>query len=816
MESLWQDFRFALRQLIVEKGFSIPAILTFTLGIGATATLLNVVNAVLVKELPYQEPSRLVMLQGSLEEKGEVQTWPIALLDFADWRQRSKSFSEMSVWATWAFNLEQGEQSQRLWGEFVNDSYLSMLGLEPQVGRFFTPDEDARPMEQYVVVLGDGLWRNTFGADPGVVGRDVRLNGKTYRVVGVAPKGFRGLSDQADLWVPSMLPPVESFVTTRNMRFASGAGRLKPGVTREQAQEEMKRITAELAEEFPESNQGLSATVTALEEFWFGSLRNGLLLLTVGAAILLIIACINVASLLMTRAVLRQRTWSIRMALGAGRGRLIRQALTESTLLCLIGGVAGLLLGQWASRALLAISGIELPSFVELSTGPEVVLPVLCLVVLCSVLFGLAPVWAGSRADLARNLGREEKLPPRSRGLQIFQKSIVVVQVALALTLTVHAALLAKGFGKMVSEDFGFRSDNLLTVRMDMRAPQYLDAELVTRLVRETYLPRVSAVPGVEKLALCVPAMPTDGWEGAEMTVEDHDSDGPDGTYLAMVHAVTPEYFDVLGIPIERGRGFTLQDIKTDAVIISRAMAELHWPGQDPIGKRIKIGVRSRTDIPWLQVVGMVSNVAHQAFREDKAPAPDIYVSLLQIVRRPLTVNFLARPRQGVSMAELQSALLKEIKAINPELPPYDVATMEERLARQVGRARFLVILIGIFAGLALILAAVGIYGVISYSVSQREREIAIRVSLGATRASILRMIVTQGAVLAATGLILGLAAVYALSRFLVSLLYQTSATDPLVLLGTSLGLFLVILAANYLPARRAATLDPVAGLRFE
>lgn len=817
MATFWQDLRYALRQLVKERAFSVPAILTLTLGIGAAATLFMVMDAVLLKELPYRDSGQLVMLQGSLEDKGQVQTWPIALLDFADWRERSKSFSHMSVWGTWAFNLEQGEQSQRLWGELVNDSYLAMLGLKPQLGRFFTADEDARPLEQYVVVLGDGLWRSTFGADPRIVGRSVRLNGKTYEVIGVGPRGFRGLSDLADLWVPSMLTPVPMMVTTRNVRWASGAARLKPGVTIQQAQAEMKKITAKLAEELPVSNRGLSATVSPFKEFWFGKLRSGLLLLTVGACILLIIACINVASLLVTRAVLRQRAWSIRTAMGASRGRLMRQMLTESAVLSLLGGLAGLLLAQWASHTLLAISGLELPSFVQVTTGPEVVLLTLSLVVLCSLIFGLAPIWATFRTDLTRSLGREEKLPPRNKGgVQIVRNGIVVAQVALALILSISAVLMAQGFRKMVSENLGFNPKNLLTFRVDMRAPQYLDSQFAVKLMSETYLPRMSAVPGVEQLAMSVPAMPGDEWQGAEFTAEDHDADSPDGTYIAMVHAVTPAYFDILDIPIEQGRGFTMQDTKSDAVIISRAMADLQWPGQNPLGKRVKIGVRSRQDIPWLTVVGVAANVVHQAFREERAPAPDIYISLLQLLRRPLTVNFMVRPRQGTATAGLGSTLFREMKAINPELPPYDMATMEERLAKQVGRARFMVILISIFAGLALVLAAVGIYGVISYNVSQREREIAIRVSLGATRGSILRMIVAQGAMLAITGLILGLVAVQVLSRFLVNLLYQTSATDPLILSVTSIGLFLVTLAANYLPARRAATLDPAAGLRFE
>ena len=452
METLWRDLRFGLRQLIEEKGFSLAALLTLTLGIGATATIFTVVDAVLLKELPYRDPARLVILQGTFEENGEVSPWPLSQQDFADWRERSTAFSEMSLWGVRSYNLEQGQQSQRLSAELVNAGYFSVLGLRPTLGRFISAEEDATPMEHYVVVLGHGLWQRTFGSDPGIVGKSLQLNGKTYQVIGVGPRGFRGLSDEAELWMPSMIPPIPAYVTVRTMRWVSGAARLKPGVTLEQAQEQMSNVAAGLSRDFPESNQGIGAQVTLLEEFWFGSLRRGLLALLVGAGLLLLIACINVASLLLTRAAARRRTWAIRVALGASRGRLIRQLLTESVLLSLIGAAAGLLLARWAVRALIRVSGTQFPSFVQVEMNPGVIAAVLGLAVLCGLAFGLAPIWTSFRSSLTQILGRDEKSEPAGRGLRFFQNSVVIAQVALALILSISAVLMAQGFRRMVSQ----------------------------------------------------------------------------------------------------------------------------------------------------------------------------------------------------------------------------------------------------------------------------------------------------------------------------------------------------------------------------
>ncbi len=818
METLWQDLRIGWRQLAAGCGFTAAAVLTLALGIGAAAAMLTVVNAVLVRALPYPDPGRLVVLEGNYTERGATKSWSISQLDFADWRAHTRAFSGMSVFGKLAFNLERGERSERLWGELVDAGYFALLGQRPALGRFFTADEDARPMEQYVVVLGYDLWRTGFGADPAVVGRGVHLNGRVYRVVGVGPRGFRGLTDLADLWVPSMVPPVREFLTVRRQRWAEGVARLRPGVTPRAAQQQLDAVAAGLARDFPDSNRGMGVALEPLDRFWFGDLRRGLAVLTLGAGFILLIACINVAGLLVTRAAARRRAFAIRVALGATRRRLLRQLLTESLLLAALGAAAGLLLAQWATRALIAASGMRLPSFVTVDVAPAVIAAVAGLAAGAGVVFGLAPLAITLRSGLTQSLGRDEKLPPRG-GFQRFQSAVVIVQVALALTLAAEAGLMAKGFGRLIHQDLGFHPREpraLLTYRIDLRGPRYVDEDFDTRLLRESYLRRIAAVPGVEEVAMSDPNIPTDDMVAGTITVEDHDSEAPDGMYIAMMHAVTPAYFDLLGIPLQRGRTFNAQDIRSNAVVISRALAEQQWPGRDAIGRRLKLDLRANAAAPWLTVVGVVGDVRHEGILGERAPAPDLYLSLFQFIRRPpLTVNFLVLPRHGGAGA-LRQALHREMLAIDPELPDYDFAPFAARLARQGDRERFQVLLIGIFTLLALVLAAIGIYGVVSYNVAQARREVAIRLSLGATRGSILRLVVGRGARLGALGVALGLLGVAALRGLVAGVLFQTSAGDPAVVAGTCALLFLVILAANLLPARRAAAADPVAGLRLQ
>jgi putative ABC transport system permease protein len=813
METLLRDLRLGLRQLARHRSFSIAALLALTLGIGATSATFSVADAVLLHELPYKNPASLVILSGTFKEKGKTVDWSISQMDFDDLRKDSRSFADMSVFGDLAFNLEHDKEAERLQGELVSAGYFGLLGLSPAQGRFFTAEEDAAPFEHYVVVLGHQLWKRRFGGDPGVVGTLLSLNGERYRVVGIAPEGFRGLTDKADLWVPSKLPPKPFYLTNRRLRWLTVVARTRPGTTIEQSQQEVNRLTANLAAEYPDMNQGIGLRVTGLRDYWFGTLRRGMILLTVGACLLLLIACINVANLLLTRAMAEQRAHAIRMALGADRRRLLRQLLTQSVLLSLIGAVLGLVLARLGTPVLMAASGVQFQSFVQVSTGPGVIAAILAVALLCGIVFGLVPVWITFQANLSDSLTRPGYQPRRGIGRQLFQNAVVVAQVALALMLSASAGLLARDFQKTIGRDLGFRPGNVLTFRIDPRGPAYAKDEPVRQLVR-TYLDRLATVSGVAQVEMSDPTLPTDPWTGAYFTFEDHASDSPDGTYPLVVHSVSPGYFNLLGIPLLKGQLFTAQDTASFGLIASRSLAATHWPGKDALGRRLKNGVRNQPDKPWFPLQAVVADVHNEGFQTVENPAPDLYLPILQYPWRPLNLGFLVRPKPGVAAANLLPALRREVKSIAPDLAMYDAATLEERLARQTDKARFQILLITLFTVLALVMAAVGIYGVVAFSVAQRRREIAIRMSQGADRGRILRMVVGRGMMLAGLGLGLGLLALLVLSGQLARLLAETSATDPAILGGTILVLFLVTLAANYFPARRAANLDPVVGLR--
>jgi putative ABC transport system permease protein len=820
METLLRDLRLGWRHLLKNRAFAATALLTLALGIGAAAAMFSVVDAVLLRQLPYRDPDRLVVLTGTFAEHGEVTDWPISQADFADWRRASRAFTDMSVVnldGDLALNLEGVQEPERLSGEVVSAGYFPLLGVGAARGRWFLPAEDARPYGDFVVVVSHDLWRRRFGGDPGLLGRSLQLNGKRYRVIGIAPEGFRGLSDKADLWIPSQLPPVPFYLTDRRVRWLAALARLAPGVSLAQAQQDMNGVTATLARQYPE-DQGMGVRVTGLRDHWFGDLRRGLLILSLGACVLLAIACINVANLLLARAVAEQRSYAISMALGAARGRLVRQLLTESLLLALLGAALGLLLAQWATPALLALSGFHFQSWLEVSAGRlEVIAAIVALAALCGVAFGLVPVWITFQSGITQALSREGKQPPRGSARRRFQSAVVVAQVALALLLAASAGLMAKGFRQLTRQELGFRPDHLLSYRIDLRGPSYREDDRVRRLVRQ-YLEELPAVAGVAQVALADPTLPSDGWSGSYISVEGRPSEAPDGSYPAMMDAVSADYFQMLGIPLRAGRSFGPRELEPSGVVVSQAAADKYWPGQSPLGKRLRRGGAADQGFPWLSVLGVVADVKNEGLLEEqKRPAPDIYFPVTQFpLRLPLTVNFLVRARHGVAAASLMPALRRQMRAVAPDLGVYDVASLQERLDRQTQKARFQVLLIGLFSLLALVLATVGIYGVVAYSVAQGTREIAIRMSMGANRADILRMVVGRGAALAGIGLALGLAALLLLGRQLGTVLFRTSAGDPFILGGACVVLLAVALAANYLPARRAAKLEPAIGLRPE
>jgi hypothetical protein len=649
----------------LRSGGRLLAFLVLAVGFGAFAIAATVYDGALRAPLPYRDPGRLMMVEGSFKDQGEAQPFPISQMDFADWRQRSKAFSGLSLFGSLGFNLERGTSSRRLSGELVNANYLDLLGLHAAVGRFFLPEEDVKPFSTFVVVLGYDLWQSAFVGDRGVVGSEVHLNGQAYRVVGVGPRGFRGLSDQAELWVPSMLPPIPDYLNVRRERWAGAVARLAPGVTRTAAQRQLDAVTG-----------ALGATLTPLAESWFGALRQPLLRLLLAASALLLLAAWDAAGLLGgVRPVARRERWGI--VLGAA--------------------LAGVAIAYGLTSRLVDASGVPLQSFVPRVPGVFSVAVVVVVAALLGVPLGLPAVIENGAAS--RPAGR-------------WRRAFVVVQALLAVVLLGAAGREAWTYHKTMGADLGFRRDGLLTYRMDLKGQKFMSNPLVTDLLRRQYLPRVAAVAGVRQAAMSDPTIPTDGLVGGYMTVEDHASPAPDGTYITMWHSVSPGYFETLGIPLLAGRGFTAADTADDVVVVSKAFADQQWPGKNPLGKRIKQDARGVKSEPWMTVVGVAAEAHHEGIQPDPSPAPDIYMPLFQFpLRLPLTINFLIRPQPGIPPTALVPALHREMMAIAPELPDYDAATMEDRLAKQTADARFQVTLLSLFAAATVLFAAAGYYG---------------------------------------------------------------------------------------------------------
>lgn len=651
------------------------AFLILALAFAVLGAVLAVGKAVLWDELPFQEASRLVELSGTLEEKGEVQPWAIGHLDLIDWRKQNQVFESMASFTTSegiASNLRTPRGVERLKGEMVSQSYFSTLGIAPAMGRFFTVQEDTEPYVHPVVVLGHALWQRELGGDKGIVGRNVSLNDKEWTVVGIAPAGFRGVSDTADLWIPSSMVPGPEYIEVRRLRWLNAVARLKPGVTVEQARQDMNGITAALEKKYPDQNQGIGVKIQPMRELLFGAELLGALRPALWvAALLLLLAVVDAAGLL-------------RRAGPPPAGRSL-SAMAVSV----AGAVLGLVLAAWAIRALMPTSGFTIPSFASFSPGPALIAGLLALAVVCGLLIAVLARWRSIRPLVAL---------------------AAVLQVILAVGLLVRAGGMSRDFRQETGKDLGYRTDNLLTLRLDLDKPQYAKNPDVARIA-EQYLRRIGSLPEVEGVAITGPAMATDDWVGGFTTAEDHDNpETDDGTYKVLTHGVSPDYFKVLGIPLRQGRVFNWQDTQGFHAIVSEGMARQIWPGQNPLGKRIKFSARALPR-PWLTIVGVVGDTQYQGYYKEKRPAPDFYLSVLQQpVRMPMLLNVLTRPKPGVSMAALEPAVSKVILAVTPDTPPHDVATLGERLEKQGWKARFGVRVVSVFATLAVVLALAGIY----------------------------------------------------------------------------------------------------------
>jgi putative ABC transport system permease protein len=826
MGTFWSDLRYALRTLAQRPGFTAVAALTLALGIGANTAIFSRIDATLLRKPAFADPDRLALVWGKSGEQGFSEL-PLSLPNFLDLRAQSRVFEELAAWVTDRINLSGGNEPEQLQYALVTSNFFTVLGVRPVAGRAFLPAEE-QPGCPRIVVLSHSLWQRRFGGAPDLVGRSVTLDGVPHEVVGILPAGFRFASfpRETDVWMPFGLDPFQGRRYARGAKSLGAVGRLKQGVALSQAQADLDTVAGRLEQEHPDLNKGLGLRAVPLQEQAVRNMRPALFVLLGAVSFVLLIACANVASLLLARATSRRREMAVRAALGAGRLRLVRQLLTESVCLALAGGLLGLTLASWAGDLLAYLAQRGSSPFVPY-TAPEAAFSLdarvlgftFLLSVLTGVLFGLVPALQASRTDLSEAL-KEGGL--RGTGLLRHGRArsvLVVAEVALSLTLLVGAGLLLKSFLRLVEVPPGFRPEHVLTMDASLPQSRY-DGAAVARFYRQL-LERVSALPGVES-AGAVTLLPLSGEDSSTgFFVEGQPPPPPAERPHTHHRAVSAGYFQALGVELVQGRGFT--DADSDGAprvaIVNQTMARRLFPGADAVGKRVALDFEAMhfyqdrppdLDIPagLRTIVGVAADVRHAGL--DLPAVPEMYVPYLQQPARDMTLVVRSTLDPGV----VAEAVAREVRALDKDQPVSNVRTMSQLLGESVAAQRFNLELLGAFAVLALVLAAVGLFGVVSYGVGQRTHEIGVRMALGAQARDVLRLVVGQGMGLVLLGLVLGLGASWGLTRFLSSLLFEVSATDPAVFAGVSALLAAVALAASVLPGRRAMSVDPAVALR--
>ena len=800
---LWQDLRYGVRVLRKHPGFTLIAVITLALGIGANTALFSVVNAVLLRPLPFPEAERLVWLGGWAGNDKEQGVTPA---DFLDYREQSQSFAQFaaSVSEGVPMNLTGNGEPERLKGALVTANYLDVFGVQPALGRIFVAEEGQEGGER-VVVLSHALWQRRFGADPAIINRTITLDKRQLTVIGVMPPGFQ-YPPGVELWQPFSFPasPQNAF-RSRELHFLRPVARLKPGVTRAQAQAEVETIARRLQALYPKTNANQSLFLMPLQERIVGNIRLTLLVLLGAVGCVLLIACANVANLLLARAASRQKEIAVRSALGASRGRVMRQLLTESLTLAVLGGVGGVLLARWGVKLLVALSAANLPRTDEIGINASVLGFTLAVALLTGLLFGLVPAWQSARLDLTEALKEGGKGTGSSAQRHRTLSLLVVGEVALALVLLVGAGLLVNSFVRLQQVSPGFDEQHLLTVRIDLPNP-YAQPEKKA-LFYEQLQQRVAALPGVEAVGL-VTELPL-ARQSADFSfkIEGRPALPAGQGPHADIRNVNHDYFRAMRIPLRKGRHFTEAEVRDNAkvVLISEVLAQRFFPGEDPLGQRLSLGSLSQGAY---EIIGIVGDVRHRGL--DGGLVQTIYFPSLRLGYSNLVI------RTATDPVSLAAAVRKEVMAIDPNQPVANIKTMEQWVSESVAQPRFRTLLLSVFAAVALLLSVVGIYGVMSYVVTQRTHEVGIRMALGAQSRDVVRLVVGQGMKLALVGVMIGLVAAFALTRLMSSLLYGVSATDPATFAVVALLLTGVALVACYLPARRATKVDPMVALRCE
>jgi putative ABC transport system permease protein len=810
MHTFWQDVRYGIRMLRKSPMVTLVAVISLALGISANTVIFSVVNAILLKSLPFHEPERIVLVWGDTPAEGKNRN-QVSATDVDDWRQQNAVFEDVATYSGWSATLLGEGEPEIIYGIQVGDGYFSIMKATPMLGRTFLPEEQ-EDGKDFVIVLGYGLWQRRFGGDPNVIGQKISLSGRPYTVVGVLPADFQPLpttlvDPRGEFYRPVAEPHDENERASRHLRAIA---RLKPGITLAQAQAEMKVITSRLEQEHPRDNTGYGARLVSLPEDTVGGLRTTLLTLFGAVAFVLLIACANVGNLLLVRAAARQKEIAIRRALGAARARLARQFLTESVLLAIVGGGLGLLLALWGTSLVETLGSKVTPLLANIKIDSRVLGFTFAIAILTGIVFGLAPALHASNPDLNETLKEGGRNSGAGASRNRLRNALVMGEVAMALVLLIAAGLLIKSVMQLRNVNPGFNAENRLTMSVVLPGAKYPKAAQWIAFYNQLG-ERLNALPGVESAGFTSVLPFSDNFDGRALAVEDHPK--PAGEEFSVdLYIATPAYLQTMAIPLLKGRALAEPDIDTAPLValINETMAREMWPDQDPLGKRIKFPGSAKNPQPWRTIVGVVADVKQYGL--DRKDPMQIYLSEAQYPTQFMTlvVHTSSDPKAMIA------AVRGEIRQLDKDQAVYNIVTMEQLLADSIALRRFSMLLLMIFAGVALTLAGVGIYGVISYSVTQRTHEIGIRMALGASRRDIIRLIVRQGMTMALAGVGIGLVATFALTRIMESLLFGVSATDPATFIIISVVLTCVALVACFVPARRATRVDPMIALRYE
>lgn len=803
------DIRYAIRTFARNLSFVFVAVLTIALGIGVNTAIFSAVDSVLLRPLPFKDPERVMAVWEHTPHLGIARN-EFAPANYFDLRKQNSVFEELGAFGQLSTNYTGEGEPEQLEGQLVTANVFSILGAAPALGRTFAADEDQAGRSN-VAVLSHSLWQRRFNRDPEIINRTITLNGESFTVVGVMPPDFFFPVPETELWLPWVMEPGQA--EGRGDHYFRLVARLKPGVTREQANTEAEAIAARLAAEYPRTNEGLGFVVNSFHQDYVGDLRRPILILFAAVGLVLLIACANVANLLLAQATTRRRELAIRMALGARRWTIARQLLTESLLLAVAGGVVGVLGAIWGVEVLSQLLPESLSKLQAINVDSRVLLFTGGVTVLTAIAFGVVPALHAARANPGDALAETSRDLAGGLSGRYLRRVLVIAQVAVAVVLLAGAGLLVRSFHRLSQVELGFNPDNLLTMRMVLPMPKYLKPES-RRVFYDELLRRLNEIPGVEAVGINTRLPLSTSGMKFSFSVEGRTMPNDSSLPFAVYRVVNPDYFRALGIPLHRGRVFDTRDSadSTPVFLINRRLADQFWPREDPTGKRLKIGPADSPN-PWVTIVGVVGDVRQTGLYGEQLA--ELYAPYAQERRSWMSPQNLV-VRTNRDAASLAGAVREAVWKVDKDQPVSDVKTMDQVFAAAVSRERFQTLLLGLFAALALVLACVGLYGVISYAVAHRTHEIGLRMALGARPWDVLRLVLSQGMTLTFAGLAFGIAGAFAVTPVMADMLYGVTATDAVTFSSVAVLLVVVAFLACYVPARRATKVDPLVALRYE